>query len=405
MPARGVCFPTFQLIAYNKNPIRCSNGLWRFILSFSKERIALTGIDEACILEPRTDLAGGVVVPTLFGLLVSTKTANDKNANMVGSTANKLLLKLKLAVAWASFDFVRLSERLLPIRVLSLLLWPLAAAWDLVQVRQRKPLTHWRHFPRSWRPKRWRFVLRQSLGLYHSQLFYMWPDRLSDERWMSRCRLEGGSELIGTREGDRGVVLASLHFGPFEIMPYWLRAYGIVATSVRAAAPDSLKSLTSYQYALSPPADVPVFISAEDLTPMPRFAHLHKILGPGRRLLVMLDPDRGITFRIPFEDRVFRMATGAIRLAAMTGADLIPCLITETASWQFTIHFGTPVPRHHLGNSPDMHTIGVHLLNEFSKVVTRYPQQCKMRLLRAMLPPAESGASDLSAVVQTSANR
>ena len=155
------------------------------------------------ILEPRTDLAGGVVVPTLFGLLVSTKTANDKNANMVGSTANKLLLKLKLAVAWASFDFVRLSERLLPIRVLSLLLWPLAAAWDLVQVRQRKPLTHWRHFPRSWRPKRWRFVLRQSLGLYHSQLFYMWPDRLSDARWMSRCRLEGGSELIGTREGDR----------------------------------------------------------------------------------------------------------------------------------------------------------------------------------------------------------
>ena len=324
---------------------------------------------------------------------------------MLGSAEKKLVLKPKLAIAWASFYVVRLSEQLLPTRVLSLLLWPLAAAWDLVQVRQRKPLAHWRHFPRSWRPKRWRFVLRQSLGLYHSQLFYMWPDRLCNERWMSRCRLEGGSELIGTREGDRGVVLASLHFGPFEVMPYWLRAHGIVTTTLRAAAPDSLKSLTSYQYGLSPPADVPVFISTEDLTPMPRFAHVRKILGPGRRLLVMLDPDRGRTSRIPFEDRVFRMATGAIQLAAMTGADLIPCLITETASWQFTIHFGTPVPRHQLGNSPDMKTIGVHLLNEFSRVVTRYPQQCKMRLLRAMLPPAENGASDLSAFVHTSASR
>jgi lauroyl/myristoyl acyltransferase len=324
---------------------------------------------------------------------------------MLESAARRLVSWFNLAVAWAGFYFVRSCERLFPTRVLSLLLWPPAAVWDLLQVRRRKPLTHWRNFPKPWRPQRWRFVLRQSLGLYHSQLFYMWPDRLCSPRWLSRCHLEGGTDLIGTREGDQGVVLASLHFGPFETMPYWLRAHGIVATSVRASAPDSLKSLTSYQYALSPPADVPVFISTEDLTPMPRFAHIGKILGPGRRLLVMVDPDRGSTFRIPFEDRVFRMATGAIQLAAMTGAELIPCLITETSSWRFTIHFGTPVPRHYLGDSPDMQAIGVHLLHEFSKVVTRYPQQCKMRLLRAMLPPAENRASDLSLVGQASASR
>ena len=138
---------------------------------------------------------------------------------------------------------------------------------------------------------------------------------------------------------------------------------------------------------------------------MPRFAHVRKILGPGRRLLVMLDPDRGITFRIPFEDRVFRMATGAIRLAAMTGADLIPCLITEDTSWQFTIHFGTPVPRQYLGNSPDMHVIGSHLLKEFSKVISRYPEQCKMRLLRAMLPPDKSSVSESAALAQATESR
>jgi lauroyl/myristoyl acyltransferase len=310
---------------------------------------------------------------------------------MLAPAVRRLVLWLKPAFAWVSFYFVRLCERLLPTSVLSLLLWPPAAVWDLVQVRQRKPLTCWHRFPESWRPKRCRFVLRQSLGLYHSQLFYMWPDRLCTARWLSRCRLEGGRDLIGSREGDRGVVLASLHFGPFEVMPYWLRAHGIVTTSVRTAAPESLKSLTSYQYALSPPADVPVFISSEDLTPMPRFAHVRKILGPGRRLLVMIDPARGLQVNVPFEDRLFRMATGAIRLAAMTDAELIPCLIAETATWKFAIHFGTPVPRHYLGNSPDMQAIGAHLLNEFSKVVTRYPEQCKMRLLRAMWPLPVNG--------------
>jgi len=303
--------------------------------------------------------------------------------------------------AWSAFYFVRLCERLLPPSLLSLLLWPPAAAWDLLQVRQRKPLIHWRRFPESWRPKRWRFVLRQSLGLYHSQLFYMWPDRLCTKRWRSRCSLEGESNLEGSREKNRAVVLASLHFGPFEIMPYWLRAYGIVTTSVRTRPPDYLKSLTDYQYSLSPPADVPIFLYAEDLTPLPRYSHIRKILAPGQRLLVLVDPVRGLQEDVPFfEDRIFRMSIGAIRLALMADADLVPCLIAETSTWKFTIHFGTPVPRHYLGSSPDMQAVGAHLLKEFSTVVSRYPDQCKMRLSQAMWPLHEGGDSEFSAAPQ-----
>jgi lauroyl/myristoyl acyltransferase len=228
------------------------------------------------------------------------------------------------------------------------------------------------------------------VNLYHSQLFYMWPDRLNEKRWTKRCRIEGGEDLVGCKEGDRGAVLASLHFGPFEILPYWLRSHGIITSSVRTAPPAALKRLTDYQYSLSPPSDIPVFVMAEDLTPFPRFSHLRKILGPGRRLLVMVDPVRGLMSDVTFfEDRIFRMATGAVRLAAMTGADLIPCLIAETGTWRFAIHFGTPVPREYLGRTPDMQAIGTHLLTEFSKVVTRYPDQAKMRMLRAMWPLGE----------------
>lgn len=324
---------------------------------------------------------------------------------MPASLAQKVVAPVKPAIGWASFYFVRFCERLLPPSVLSVVLWPLAAVWDVVRLGVRKPWSHWGRFPRSWRPKRWRFVLRESLGLYHPQLLYMWPDRLSSPRWLSRCRLEGKKNLVAQNDGDRPVVLASLHFGPFEVLPYWLRAHGIAATSVRTRPPKALQSLTSYQYRLSPPTSIPVFVFVEDLIPMPRFAHLRKILGPGRKLVVMLDPARGLQVDVPFEDRLFRMATGAIRLATMANARLIPCLITEDATWRFTIHFGTPAPQNCLGKSPDMQAVGSHLLQEFSKVVTKYPEQCQMRCLRAMWPRSGGEPFDKASVAQTTNSR
>jgi lauroyl/myristoyl acyltransferase len=220
----------------------------------------------------------------------------------------------------------------------------------------------------------------------------MWPDRLRAKRWEKRCRFEGEENLRASDEAGRGIVLASLHFGPFEILPYWLRARGIVTTSVRTKPPDALKRLTDLQYSLTPPADVPVFLYAEDLTPLPRFAHVRKILGPGRRLLVLVDPVRGLQVDVPFAERTFRMSTGAVRLAAMAGADLVPCLIAERSTWQFVVYFGKPVPREYLSKSPDMQAIGAHLLGEFSKVVSQYPAQSKMRLAQAMWPSEKSDA-------------
>lgn len=307
------------------------------------------------------------------------------------SAARRLASSPISAIAWAVFYFLRFAERLLPTNVLSLLLWPPAVAWDLAHLRQRNPLTRWRSFPESWQPKRWRFLLRQGLGLFHAQFLYLWPDRLCTARWLSRCRVEGESNVIGSPDEKRGVVLASLHFGPFEVLPYWLRAHGIVTTSVRTPGPDSLKSLINYQYSLSPPVDVPVFLLTTEMIPVPRFAHFRQFLGPDRRLLVMVDVDRGRQEQVPFENRLFRMATGAIQLAVMANAELIPCLIAETGTWKFAIHFGAPVPRNYLGNVPNMQAIGDHLLAEFSKVITRYPEQCKPRLLRAMLPLPVNG--------------
>ncbi len=307
----------------------------------------------------------------------------------ITSAATKLAFWLKRLVAWAAFYSLRFCERRMPASLLSLLLWPPLAVWDSLQLVQRSPLTCWRRLPAPWRRNRWRFLLRQSVGLSHSQIFSMLPDRLSEQRWLSRCHLEGEDNLFRTPAG-RSAVLASLHFGPYELLPYLLRAKGIPTTSVRVKPPASLKSLTDYYCSLTPPPDVPVFLYVEDMVPLPRFSHIRTILGPGRRLLVMVDSGGGSQVDVPFEDRLFQMSPGAIRLAIMADADLIPCLIAETETWKFSIHFGVPVPGQYLDKNPDGPAIGVHLLKEFSKVVSRYPEQCKMRLARAMFPRDEN---------------
>lgn len=88
-----------------------------------------------------------------------------------------------------------------------------------------------------------------------------------------------GPKLLEVEEVDRGIVLPWSILAPFEALPYWLRN---PATSVRADPPQALRSLTDQQYSLTPPAGVPVFIFSSDLTPIPRFSHIRKILGPGR---------------------------------------------------------------------------------------------------------------------------
>jgi lauroyl/myristoyl acyltransferase len=281
---------------------------------------------------------------------------------------------------WVSFYLLRFGERVLPQKMLNVLLWPPAAVWALTELhRPRKLLESWHRFPEAWRPGRARLLLRQTLGLTHARFVYLWPDRLPDQRWLTRCRLEGDYDLAELRRPDRRIIFVSLHLGPFETLAYWLRANGIVLTAlVGRRGPQQF--LSDRQGALTPPAGVPVVF------PTRQISHVRKILTDGRRLLIWMDVDRGKQIQVPFENHLFRMATGPIRLAAMAKAELIPCLIVENGSWQFVIHLGAAVPRRYLGSSPDLKPAAAHLLKEFLPIVNRYSSQSGFRLASAITP-------------------
>src|SRR5207244_5200058 len=61
-------------------------------------------------------------------------------------------------------------------------------------------------------------------------------------------------------------------------------AQSLILTSVRTPAIDYLQGLTNYQFSLSPPADVPVFLSTSLIGLSPRLSNIRKILGPTGRL-------------------------------------------------------------------------------------------------------------------------
>jgi lauroyl/myristoyl acyltransferase len=301
-------------------------------------------------------------------------------------------------LAWAGFYVLRWGERLLPHTVLRALLWLPAAAWGLAELRGRRMAAAYRRFPEAWRPEPISYFLRRVFGHPHARLVYTWPDRLRSPPWSNHCQLEQNEYLNQLRAQDKGVVLASLHFGPFETLPYWLRAHGIAATTL-LGRPNAFQSLKRRQYALSAPVDVPVFL------PVSHLPHVRQFLGHSGRPLVMVDVNRGKQVYVPFDNYLFRMATGAIRLAALADAELIPCLIIETASWQFTIRFGTPVPRSYLGRSPNLNAAAAHLLQEFFKIVPFYPEQCGRRLVSCISLATKHDAQRLSSELELREDR
>ncbi|MGI8432082.1 MAG: hypothetical protein ACR2MW_07330 [Chthoniobacterales bacterium] len=281
--------------------------------------------------------------------------------------------------AWAGFFLVRLAERLLPLRVLDLFLWPVAAIWGATEIGKRRgAIAAWRRLPELLpTPSRAQIWFWHALKAHHARFVYLFPDRLAEPRWQGRCKMTGPVPLRALRQTKGRIVFASLHFGAFDTLPYLLRAHGLPVTTLvgRAASRHRLKAR---QYALSPPSDTPVVL------PVGERAHLRQALAGARHLLVMMDVKRGRQIEVEWERLVYRLASGPMRIAAATDAELIPCLTTVGSGWNFTIHFGRPVPRQFLGRSPDLESAALHLLQEFLAIVRQAPAQSGYRFLTSI---------------------
>ena len=232
------------------------------------------------------------------------------------------------------------------------------------------------------RVTRWQY----SPGFYLNHMLHHFPDRLAEPQWQSRCRIEGLDRWRAARQGRRPVVLAYCHFGPSFLLREWLRAAGLpVAVYVREVIDRRTKAKwLKNRYALMPA--VPTAIFRDQLRDVAAF------LADGNVLLIAIDHESGRQIELPVgDDWKFRMATGAIRLAAHHQAVLIPCSIIDEGEWRFRLELGRPVPAGDLNGDSEWSDAGQHLLRELLQHFRLRPSQCTKKLAERFLPVVPGG--------------
>ena len=284
-------------------------------------------------------------------------------------------------------------EQVLPVKVIWAVGWPAAAiqaGWQLVFAGPT--LRELDRLPAALRPSLSRpsfalYLWRERTHVNLAKLMCLWPDRLCSARWADRCRRAGFETLEQEVARSRPVVLALLHFGLQPLLVHWLRALGMPAAGLRerrsAERPLHLRYIDRLT-ARPDACDLPIVFDLTELRGM--LAHLRA----GRIVAVAVEGRHVRHIRLDGDGFTFRMASGPLRIAAASGAVVIPCLLAAGPRMSFIAHFGEPVPRELVADPEQHHAACDHLLRELLAVVRRYPGQSHSVLIRNLERLGES---------------
>lgn len=285
---------------------------------------------------------------------------------------------------------LRWLELRFSISILVLLLYPPAAiiaTWELLTsrnhstFRQLRQLSNQaRHSGLRWgRLSLWR-IWSARVAMCMARFLRYWPERLGQPRWARRCHFVGLERLQAILAEGRPVVLATLHYGNLTELSAWLRSRGIgaaflVGRHFKHAYPSELGLLAD---------------SVNGLEGVPRvFGNEHQGLWnaleflrqPNRVLVVAME---GVTKRdviVQEQGYELRMAPGALFLAAMAKAAVIPCLISVRRHLNLTIFLGEPLPDEFV-TCNELHPLGCErLLKELGRWITPQAEQSEPPLI------------------------
>ena len=298
----------------------------------------------------------------------------------------------------------RALERVFPVRIIWVLCWPAAAflaVWQLTfagpTFRQLDRLPAALR-PRMSRPSWVAYLWQERTRINLARLMCLWPDRLSKERWADRCHRVGLHALENQHAQGRPVVLALLHFGPVILIGHWLRALGLPVAGLRRRSTAERSLFWKYIDRLSAPGgrrDVPIVFDLTDL----RRALEH--LQAGGILAAAVEGRHTRHVRLSGEGFAFDMAPGVFRLAAASGAVVMPCLITAGPRMSFTVHLGEPVPEELVIDENRHPAACDNLLREFLAVISRYPGQSHPVLIANFQPAIDSTRVSAQALSET----
>jgi len=285
----------------------------------------------------------------------------------------------------------------LPIPVLWSLLGPVAmsrSAWELSLGRPRfgefRKLSGTPILPSGERLTRLALILgRTRLNL--TKLLFLWPEWLARGR-VVKCRITGADRLQAPGERGSPALLLTLHFGPMNILLNWLRARGHPAAMVALKGRRSIPWLRRH---LAQLRDAPVGLAMlPSLIEVGQIWEMQSHLEASGILLVAVDGGYGRYHSSPVADGLaLSMSTGALQLASLTGATVIPCLIRSGRLFSFTIHFGEPLPAADVADRTRHSVACDHLFREFLPILAMAPEECSYELLGSLRKQATEGAA------------
>jgi lauroyl/myristoyl acyltransferase len=227
------------------------------------------------------------------------------------------------------------------------------------------------------------------------QILEYFPERLAEPKWMSRCRIEGLDHVLQARQNGRPVVLGFVHSRAYRMSRFWLRAAGVSVANLIAGKAESRAKLDRLGDGFSPFPESPTAFYVDQLRQACKF------LAAGNSLLVALDTGAGDQINVPIgEGWTFQMSTGAMRLANLYSAELIPCVVIDEGRWRFQIKLGRPVPAEYLAAEADWIHAGKHLLDEMLPHFRNHPDQLTDQLIKNFQPahsatPLEKSTDEL----------
>jgi hypothetical protein len=207
------------------------------------------------------------------------------------------------------------------------------------------------------------------------------PERLADPAWLGRCSFYGIEALRECQRRGQPAIIAICHFGPVYLLSRWLQAAGIRSATFVSGRTDERSYLNRLKDQATVFPEIPRVFFPHQLR------ELTKFLADGHVLVIAIDSLKGNLIEIPVDAGChFRMATGAIRLAARHGARLFPGSIRDEGRWRFHFELGRPVPAEWLADDPDLISAGKHLVSELLPHFQAHPGQCSKMVLECFQP-------------------
>ena len=282
-------------------------------------------------------------------------------------------------ISFLRFKFIRRLERRFDPETLFRLLWPIASIRAVFK-KNPPPLP----LPTAIGPGTISAGNAQARKNYYQNFtLSFFPERLGDPAWLARCSFSGIESLRDCQRRGQPAILAICHFGPVYLLSRWLQAAGIRSATLVSGRTDERSYLNRLKDQVTMFPEIPRVFFPHQLR------ELAKFLASGNVLVIAVDSLKGNLIEVPVDARYnFRMATGAIRLAARHGACLFPGSIRDEGRWRFRFELGRAVPAEFLTDTPDLISAGKHLVGELLPHFQAHPEQCSKMVLECFQPVA-----------------